>query len=56
VEVLTNQVSASSPLDPGSDILYANDLDIAPDGTIYFTSCTDIQPQKNHLGFWDTYK
>ncbi|KAI8467567.1 MAG: strictosidine synthase [Monoraphidium minutum] len=56
VEVLSNRVSDSSPVDAGSEIIYANDLDIGRDGVVYFTSCSDIQPQRGHLGFWDTYK
>jgi sugar lactone lactonase YvrE len=56
VTLLTTHVSASSPIDPGSQITYANDLAIASDGTIYFTSCTDIVPQLNRQGFYDTYR
>jgi sugar lactone lactonase YvrE len=56
IVLLTTHVSASSPIDPGSQITYANDLAIASDGTIYFTSCTDIVPQLNQLGFYDTYR
>lgn len=56
VTLLTTHVSDNSPLDPGSEITYANDLAIASDGTIYFTSCTDIVPPLNQLGFYDTYR
>ena len=56
VELLTSSVSDDSPLDPGSAITYANDLTIAQDGTIYFTSCSDIIPSVNHLGFYDTFR
>jgi len=35
--LLTARVSDDSPLEPGSLITYANDLDISQDGTIYFT-------------------
>lgn len=56
ITILATHVSNSSLLDPGSEITYANDLAVAPDGTIYFTSCTDIIPPLNHLGFYDTYR
>ena len=39
---VTSRVSSSSPLEPGSHINYANDLDIASDGTVYFTTSVDI--------------
>jgi sugar lactone lactonase YvrE len=40
VTILASHVSANSAIDPGTPITYANDLSIAADGTIYFTSCT----------------
>ena len=55
VVILASQVSDDSPLDPGSVINYANDLDIAGDGTIYFTTSSEIPVVPNALGFWDTY-
>lgn len=42
VVLLANRVASSSPLEPGSPIIYANDLDIAPDGTVYFTTSINI--------------
>lgn len=56
VTLLATHVSSSSHIDPGSTITYANDLAIARDGSIYFTSCTDIIPPLNAMGFWDTYR
>jgi hypothetical protein len=38
--VLASHVSGSSPLDAGSPITYANDLAVARDGSVWFTSCT----------------
>lgn len=35
-------VSLSSPLEPGAPIIYANDLDIAADGMVYFTTSVDV--------------
>ncbi len=55
VVILASQVSNDSPLDPGSVINYANDADIAEDGTIYFTTSSDIPVVPNAFGFWDTY-
>lgn len=42
VELVANRVSSSSPLEPGEPIIYANDMDIAPDGMVYFTSSNDV--------------
>lgn len=55
VVILASQVSDDSPQDPGSVINYANDLDIAQDGTVYFTTSCDIPVVPNALGFWDTF-
>ncbi len=55
VVILASQVSDDSPRDPGSVINYANDADIAEDGTIYFTTSSDIPVVPSALGFWDTY-
>jgi sugar lactone lactonase YvrE len=42
VELLSHRVSRSSPMQPDTPITYANDLDIASDGTIYFTDSVNI--------------
>lgn len=42
VEFVASRTSHSSPLEPDSPIIYANDLDIASDGMVYFTSSVDI--------------
>lgn len=55
VVILASQVSADSPKDPGSVISYANDLDIAHDGTVYFTTSSDIPVVPNAIGLWDTF-
>jgi hypothetical protein len=47
VVILANRVSASSPLYPDSPLMYTNDLDIAADGTIYFTDSVDVNPHRN---------
>lgn len=47
IVLLANRVSNSSAASPGSPIMYANDLDIAADGTIYFTDSIDVYPHRN---------
>eukprot|EP00882_Tetradesmus_deserticola_P023565 GHRQ01025656.1.p1 GENE.GHRQ01025656.1~~GHRQ01025656.1.p1 ORF type:complete len:145 (+),score=36.02 GHRQ01025656.1:617-1051(+) len=46
VVILTNRVSKSSPIDPDSPIIYANDLDVAKDGSIYFTTSVDVSTHR----------
>jgi hypothetical protein len=46
-------VSSSSALYPGRQVTFANDLDIAEDGTIYFTSSTPVLPPLSAKGYWD---
>ena len=43
--------TASGDLTP---IRYANDLDIAADGTIFFTDSQEFGPVLNAAGFFDT--
>ncbi|MEW5316240.1 MAG: hypothetical protein WDW38_007621 [Sanguina aurantia] len=55
ITILTSRVSGASRLDPGSPITYANDLDVHPDGTVYFTASQDISVGVSADGsFWDT--
>lgn len=51
--VLSNRVSSSSPMQPDTPIAYANDLDIASDGTIYFTDSVNISTHR-WAGAWGT--
>lgn len=53
VTLLTSSVTGV-PLSQGGRINYANDLDIASDGTIYFTDSTVIPPALTKEGFYDT--
>jgi sugar lactone lactonase YvrE len=46
VVLLTNRVSSNSPMQPDTPITYANDLDIAKDGTIYFTDSVNISSHR----------
>lgn len=55
VSILANRVSPRSPLDPESEITYANDLAIAADGRVFFTSCSDISPMRVREGYYDTF-
>jgi hypothetical protein len=54
--VLANRASPDSPLQPGSPINYANDLDMAPDGKVYFSDCSAIPPALNRGGWYDTMR
>lgn len=56
VVILANRVWARSDIDAGSEISYANDLAIAHNGTIYFSSSTDIRVAINSEGFYDTVR
>ena len=53
--ILSNQVSADSPLSPGVKTNYANDVDISKDGTVYFSTSTDKPVIPNLAGFLDTW-
>jgi hypothetical protein len=44
--LLTGRVSDESLLSAGYPIEFANSLDVAEDGTIYFTSSTDVVPYR----------
>lgn len=44
--LLTGRVSDESPLSSGYPIEFANSLDVAADGTVYFTSSTDVVPYR----------
>ncbi|KAK9832113.1 hypothetical protein WJX81_008412 [Elliptochloris bilobata] len=55
VTLLTSRVDDADASAPGSDIHYANDLDIAPDGKVYFSdSAHGVWPVRNRYGFYDT--
>jgi sugar lactone lactonase YvrE len=45
---------ASRVHEDASPIAYANGLDIASDGSIYFTASTDILPARSRDGSYDT--
>eukprot|EP00192_Tetraselmis_astigmatica_P021863 CAMPEP_0117664066 /NCGR_PEP_ID=MMETSP0804-20121206/8989_1 /TAXON_ID=1074897 /ORGANISM="Tetraselmis astigmatica, Strain CCMP880" /LENGTH=290 /DNA_ID=CAMNT_0005471209 /DNA_START=837 /DNA_END=1709 /DNA_ORIENTATION=+ len=56
IAILSNEVSPESPLAPGTRIGYANDLDVAQDGTIYFSDSSAITPALNRESYWDTMR
>jgi len=51
VEILANRVTAT-----GEPLNYINDLDVAPDGTVYFSSSTAESVALNDQGFYDTMR
>lgn len=42
--ILAKRVSLSAAKTPGSEIIFADDLDVASDGTVYFSTLTDVPP------------
>jgi sugar lactone lactonase YvrE len=48
------QILASRVAEDSSPIAYANGLDIAANGSIYFTASTDIFPSRSRDGSYDT--
>jgi len=56
ISILANEVSPDSPLAPATRIAYANDLDIAADGAVFFSDSSDITPSQNRQGYWDTMR
>ncbi|WIA17796.1 hypothetical protein OEZ85_009308 [Tetradesmus obliquus] len=54
VQQLASRISTSSAEGPGEPIFYANGLDVAPNGSIYFSSSTDILPARARTGSYDT--
>ena len=56
IEILSNSVSQDSALAPDSHVSYSNDLDVASDGTIYFSDSSGITPQLNRQGYYDTMR
>ena len=54
--VLTKRVSPSASEQPGSEIIFADDLDVAADGTVYFSTLTDVPPIPGPTGEYDALK
>ena len=54
VVLLTGHVPSANLSAPPDLIRYANDLDIAPNSTIYFTDSQRIGPILNKQGYFDT--
>lgn len=46
VRVLANRVAPTSPTHAGMPLIYTNDLDIASDGTVYFTTSINVYPHR----------
>ena len=49
IEILSNSVE-------GEPLNYANDLDVARDGNVYFSSSTELPVALSPLGFYDTMR
>mmetsp|Transcript_13703 Transcript_13703/g.43321 ORF Transcript_13703/g.43321 Transcript_13703/m.43321 type:complete len:253 (-) Transcript_13703:65-823(-) len=54
--ILTQKVSTSSPIDPGSHITYANSLVVSTSGKVYFTDSSAIWPERMPNGLYDVTK
>lgn len=52
--LLTTEAPISKEGSKLTPIRYANDLDIAADGTIFFSDSCDVAPAMNAAGFYDT--
>ena len=50
---LTDRVSSDSPIDPDTPIQYADDLDVASDGTVYFSDACMISAARFANGDYD---
>ncbi|GAX85618.1 hypothetical protein CEUSTIGMA_g13033.t1 [Chlamydomonas eustigma] len=53
--ILANRVSLNSAIDPGSIITYANDLDIASDGKVFFSDSLNISTALNRENYYDSF-
>ena len=51
--ILANRVSPSSTKYPGAEIIFADDLDVASDGTVYFSTMTDIPLPRGASGHYE---
>ena len=51
--ILANRVSPTSPKNPGAELIFSDDLDVASDGTVYFSTMTDIPLAKGPTGQYD---
>ena len=51
--ILAARVTPGTGAGEGSEILFADDLDIASDGTIYFTDMAAVQPVRDEKGHYD---
>ena len=53
ISILANRVSPSSSKYPGAEVIFADDLDVASDGTVYFSTMTDIAPLRGASGHYE---
>lgn len=53
VQIVTNRASQSSARLPGQELIFADDLDVASDGTVYFSTMHDMPPIKDRTGEYE---
>jgi len=51
--ILSKRVSPSATKMPGSELIFADDLDVASDGTVYFSTLSDVPPIPSATGEYD---
>lgn len=56
MEILSTLVSETSSKEPGTPVVYANDLDIAKDGVVYFSDSTIIPVVMGSGGWFDSLR
>jgi len=54
--ILAKRVSLTASKMPGSEIIFADDLDVASDGTVYFSTLTDVPPIPASTNEYDALK
>ena len=53
VQLVTGRGSLSSARMPGQELIFADDLDVASDGTVYFSTMHDIPVIKDKTGEYE---
>ena len=54
--IVTKRVSPSASKRPGLELNFADDLDVASDGTVYFSTLTDVPLLPSRTGEYDALK
>ena len=53
VQIVTGRGSPSSARLPGQELIFADDLDVASDGTVYFSTMHDVPVIKDKTGEYE---